>query len=149
MRNGYLCRTPVPLAREGSGFRLLWIGRAARSRPEPFTRLARALRAHLEGVAAVMKQRRSNAFVKAMNGGCGTGAQNPPHKAMANHQIDSSIGSTKMRSIALILFSFFSAIQYLYGSYFWAADSFTLGNDDAFITYRYAVNLVPSSLTLA
>lgn len=47
-----------------------------------------------------------------------------------------------MRFIALAIFAFFSVIQYLYGSYFWAADSFTLGNDDAFITYRYAVNLI-------
>jgi len=39
-----------------------------RSRLDPFKRLARTLKTHLEGVVAGMQQGHSNAFVEAMNG---------------------------------------------------------------------------------
>lgn len=45
-----------------------WIDWAARSRLEPFKRLAKTLKTHFEGVIAGMQQGRSNAFVEAMNG---------------------------------------------------------------------------------
>lgn len=43
-----------------------------------------------------------------------------------------------------ILASFvgFSILHYLFGYYFWGLDSFSVGNDDAFISYRYATNIV-------
>ena len=53
------------VAKEGL---LRWISWASRSRLEPFKRLARTLRTHLQGVIAGMQQGRSNAFVEAMNG---------------------------------------------------------------------------------
>lgn len=53
------------VAREGLN---RWIDWAMRSRLDPFKRLARTLKTHLEGVVAGMQQGRSNAFVEAMNG---------------------------------------------------------------------------------
>ena len=53
------------VAKEGL---LGWINWANRSRLEPFKRLARTLKTHLEGVVAGMQQGRSNAFLEAMNG---------------------------------------------------------------------------------
>lgn len=43
---------------------------------------------------------------------------------------------------ALGAFAGASALHFLYGAYFWDPEGFSLGNDDAFITYRYAANLV-------
>lgn len=53
------------VAREGLN---RWIDWAMRSRLDPFKRLARTLKTHLEGVVAGMQQGRSNTFVEAMNG---------------------------------------------------------------------------------
>lgn len=41
-----------------------------------------------------------------------------------------------------LLFLVFAALHYRFGFYFWGQDSFSVGNDDAFISYRYARNLV-------
>ena len=44
--------------------------------------------------------------------------------------------------LTLVIFATFCTLQAFFGAYFWDPDSFTIGNDDAFITYRYGVNLV-------
>ena len=59
---GSNCET---FAREALG---KWISWARRCRLEPFKRLARTLKTHLEGVVRGMLDGRSNAYVEAMNG---------------------------------------------------------------------------------
>lgn len=45
-----------------------WLSWATRSRLEPFKKLARTLKSHVEGVINGMLDKRSNAYVEAMNG---------------------------------------------------------------------------------
>ena len=40
------------------------------------------------------------------------------------------------------LFFTLAALHYFFGYYFWGLENFSVGNDDSFITYRYAANLV-------
>ena len=44
-----------------------WLAWAARSRLVPFVRLGRTLRQHLDGIAAMMKERLSNGLAEGMN----------------------------------------------------------------------------------
>jgi transposase len=45
-----------------------WLGRAARSRLEPFRSLARTIKNHFEGIIAFMQTRLTNAAIEAVNG---------------------------------------------------------------------------------